>query len=174
MKKIVSIFAILLCASVAVALTADDISKEVNSKIREAENAFFAGSVENAAKLLEEAQVGLEQLKKQDASHRSLKTLETKHDRLKSRIDKKLDTNITSVTRSSAASNPVAKPKEENSLSSGAKNNLEKAGREMDFAEKELAKGEKSLDAEQFNLVESYVFNANSKLKMQPDCSNEW
>ena len=164
MKKWIPVFVVLLWACAAVAVTADDISKEVNSKIREAENAFFAGNVEDAAKLLEAAQAKLKQLKNQDASHRSLKTLETKHDRLKSRIDQKLDTS-TPVTKSSTASRSPAKTEEKNSLSTGAKNNLEKAGRDMDAAEQEIAKGEKSLQAGQFNLVESYVFNADNKLK---------
>lgn len=35
----------------------------------------------------------------------------------------------------------------------------------MDFANQEIAKGEKSLKIKQFNLVDSYIFNADSKLK---------
>jgi hypothetical protein len=161
MKKIFSFLLVFLWVSSAPALTADDMSKEVNKQIRHAEQVYFKGKAQEASSLLQEAETSLIKLKSQDPNHRSLKSLQTKYDRLKAKVDKKLAKS--SASESSAAA-PAAKSALSQKLSHGAKSNLKKADREMNFAERELAKGEKSLQAKQFNLVESYIFNTRSKL----------
>ncbi len=165
MKKMISVLVVLFWSCAAFASTADDLSKNVNDLIRSAENEFFKGKTSEAATQLQEAGNALEQLKSLAPDHKSLKTLQTKYDRLKEKIDRKL-------VGSAAPAAPKTLPMPDSGqpsppsqdLSSGAKSNLQRAGREMDFTEQELAKGEKSLQDKKFNLVESYIFNANSKL----------
>ena len=166
MKKSISVIVILFWCCAALASTADDISKNVNRLIRSAENEFFAGKTNDAASILQKAEEGLLQLKSEDPSHKSLKTLQTKYDRLKKRVDKKLEnSNPSKAPNANAAAEPANSSTMSPELSRGAQGNLKSANREMDFAEQEFIKGEKSLQDQKFNLVESYLFNANSKLE---------
>ena len=167
MKKNLSVLVLLLWVGVAFASTAGNISKNVNSLIRSAENKYFNGEINEAATMLLEVEDGLVKLKSEDPAHKSIKTLQTKYDRLKARVDKKLGNNSSKTapkakakaTPGIAQSSPAVK-----ALSHGAKNNLKNADREMDFAEQEFAKGEKKLQDKEFNLVDSYIYNAKSKL----------
>lgn len=165
MKRLL-VMVLLLCCTATFALAADsakDLSKKANTLIRKAENKFFSRKVEDADGMLKEANQFLEQLKAVDSGYKSLKTLQGKHDRLRKKVDKKLNANTesaqTAIKKSSGAAGMKA-------LSHGAKSNLKKANREMDFAEKELAKGEKSLSTGDYNLVKSYSYNMGSKLEM--------
>ena len=164
MRKILLVFGMVLWASLAIASNADDISKDVNNLIRSAEKAFFKGDADNAATLLKQAEDGLSKLKSEDPSHRTLKSLQSKHDRLKAKVEKKLGASASPAASKPAAAAGPAQSSASEDLSSGAKSNLRKADREMEFAEKELAKGEKSLQDKKFNLVESYLYKANDKL----------
>ncbi len=167
MKKKLSVLVLLLWVSVAFASTAGDISKNVNSLIRSAENKYFNGKVNEAATMLLKVEDNLVKLKSEDPAHRSIKTLQTKYDRLKVRVDKKLG-NSSSKTAPEAKATPgiVQSSPEVKALSHGAKNNLKNAAREMDFAEQKFVKGEKSLQDKEFNLVNSYIYNVKSKLEV--------
>jgi hypothetical protein len=165
MKKLISVLVLLFWSSVGLASTADDISKDVNSLIRSSEKAFFKGEINEAASILQQAEERLGQLKSEDSGHKSLKSLQKKHDRLKARVDKKLGANATTATTAKTTAPGAEKSAPAASkLSHGAKSNLKKAGKAMDFAEQEFAKGEKSLQQQDFNLVESYVANAKGRL----------
>lgn len=166
MKKVLLVLGLFLWASMAFASNADDISKSVNSLIRNAEKAFFKGDADNAATLLQQAEEGLIQLKTEDPSHRTLQSLQTKHDRLKAKVDKKLGASASpAASKPTAATGPAQASSESKDLSHGAKNNLKKADREMDFAEQELAKAGQSLQDQKFNMVESRLYNANGKVE---------
>ena len=169
MKKILSVLVFLFLATTAFASSSDDVSKNLNSLIRSAESQYFKGKTEAAASILQEAEGVLIQLKSQDPAHRSLKSLQTKYDRLKARVDKKLGNTASSsglkTTKKGSASALEKSSTASKGLSNGAQNNLKKAEKEMDFAEKEFAKAEDSLQNKDFNLVESYIYNANSKLE---------
>lgn len=166
MKKMLLIVVFLLGTSTAFASNADDISKNVNSLIRSAENKYFSGKANEAAALLLEVQDNLVKLQAQDSNHKSLKRLQTKYERLKVKVDKKLGTSSASRTSSTKVTSDVAQSSSSGkALSSGAKSNLKKANREMDFADKEFVKGEKSLQDKKFNLVDSSIYNAKSKLE---------
>jgi hypothetical protein len=106
------------------------------------------------------------QLKAEAPEHKSLKSLQNKYSRLKTRIDKKLGSSGSSApAKPTPAQAAAGAAQATDKLSHGAKSNLKKAARELDFAEQELAKGEKSLQSKQFNLVDSYVFNAKAKVE---------
>lgn len=166
MKKMVAVLMVFLWVCTAVASTADDISKNVNKLIRNAEKAYFKGKADEAAAVLQEAQNGLAKLKSEAPDHRSLKSLQTKYDRLKANVDKKLGRSKSpTAPNGTAAPGPAKSSHASQDLSHGAKSNLKKAERELDFAEREVAKGEKSLQDNKFNLVESYIFNAGSQLE---------
>ncbi|NCD33529.1 MAG: hypothetical protein EOL87_08965 [Spartobacteria bacterium] len=166
MKKVSIILAIgMLWTCTAMASTADDISKKVNNLIKSAENDFFKGNITEASTVLQEAGTELAELKTEDPDHASLKWLPKKYDRLKERIDKKLAGSAPASTPKTATASHAGTPSfTSDVLSSGAKKNLQGAAREMDFAEEQLAKGEKSLKDKHFNLVESHAYNAKSKL----------
>ncbi len=166
MRKILMVLAVIFWASAAFASNADDISKNVNSLIRSAEKAYFKGEADNAATILQEAEDGLVQLKSEDPAHKSLKTLQKKYDRLKARVDKKLGKSASpAAPKKTAAPSPAQTSPPSKDLSSSAKSNLQKAEREMKSFEQELAKGEKRLEDEKFNLVESSVYRAKRKLE---------
>jgi hypothetical protein len=166
MRKIILILVVLLSASLVFASTADDISKNVNKLIRSAEKEFFKGKTNEAAKILKQAAAALDQLKAKDPGHKSLKTLQNKYNRLKTRVDKKLGKTASGILpKTKKTSGPVKSSSALKDLSHGAKSNLKKANRELDFAEKELIKGEKSLQDKKFNLVDSYIFNTKSRLE---------
>lgn len=166
MKQILFFLLVLFC-SVSYALageTPNDISKEANALIRQAERNFFSSKAQEASDLLNQAAQLLEQLRTIDEGNSKLKSLQGKHDRLRKRVDQKLDKSGNTVgtgeTIKKAVTSPGDKP-----LSHGAKSNLKKAHREMDFAEKELTKAEKSLAAGDFNMLKSYSFNTNGKIE---------
>ncbi len=167
MKKIILLLAVLAWSSVVFASTADDISKDVNSLIRSSEKAFFKGKTDEAATILKQAEERLGQLKSEDSAHRSIKSLQTKYDRLKARVDKKLGNSASSGAPAAAAASgsvqsaPAAKTE---GLSSGAKSNLKKAGRAMDSFEDALAKSEQSLQEKRFERVKSRVGSATEHL----------
>ena len=164
MKRLIPLLTVILWTSLALA-AAGDISKDANKLIRSAENEYFNGKIEIATTLLHEAEDMLSQLQQEDPGHRSLKTLRTKHDRLKARIEKKLGKTQGKKSPRPAAPAGAQSAATAKKLSHGAKNNLKKADREMNFAEQELTKGQQSLQEKQFNLVESYIFNATSKVE---------
>lgn len=165
MKGIMSVFITILWACTVMASTADDLSKNVNQQIRNAEKQFFAGKLDQASKLLDEAGAGLDQLQKEDATHKSLKSLKSKYDRLKKQVDKKLGPGQSAASQASSSVKTGGPPASgSQSLSHGAKGNLEKAGRQMDFAEKELAQAEQNLQDKEYNMVDSRIFNTQSDL----------
>lgn len=166
MKRFIPVLLILLWSCAASASTADDISKNVNKLIRSAEKEFFSGKTNDAASILQEAVQALNQLKSEDPEHRSLKTLQRKYDRLKAKVDKKLGNSTSSAAPGQrTTSAPSQSGGISQDLSRGAKSNLKRAGREMDFAERELGKSEKSLQKKKFNMVDSYIYNASSRLE---------
>ncbi|WP_321493906.1 hypothetical protein [uncultured Desulfobacter sp.] len=165
MKRIILIFITVLWACTVMASPADDMSKNVTQQIRMAEKQFFAGKFDQAAKLLNEAGAGLDQLQKEDASHKSLKSLTSKYDRLKKQVDKKLGAGQSTESQASSfVKTGGPHDSGSQSLSHGAKGNLEKAHRQMDFAEKELAKAEQNLQGKEYNMVDSRIFNTTSNL----------
>lgn len=154
MKKFFITLLVLLWTFAVLASTADDISRNVNHLIRSAEKEYFKGKTIEVSGILQEAEAELIKLKSEDPGHRSLKSLQTKYDRLKKRVDKKMGNSASTAKNKSGAASDDDKPSSASKLLSyGAKSNLKKAAREMDFAEKELAKGEKSLKDKQFNLI---------------------
>lgn len=167
------IFMLLFCGSVSLTFAegpAKDLAKAANSLLRQAESKFFAGKIEDADELLKQAEQNLEKAKAlekaktKDAGATALKTLQGKHDRLRQRVDQKLQAGEKPASAAGRVTqtqdSPGIKP-----LSHGASSNLKQAGQEMDFAEKELAKGEQSLATGAYNLVKSYSFNLGEKLK---------
>lgn len=161
MKRILSIVLVLLWSCVAFASTADDISREANKLIRTAEKEFFAGKADAALISLQAAQIKLDTLKGEDPSHRSLKSLQHKYDRLYERVEKKLGQNTQQVNQTATQAAP---PKGGDELSSGAKSNLKAARKELDSARKELAKAEMNLQAKKFNMVKSQAANTADML----------
>lgn len=170
MKKFSVVFMLFLflpssLLTAAFATTPDEIAKKANTLIRTAEKEYFNGKNIEAAALLQAAHDNLEALKAAGPTPQSTKTLWTKYERLKERVDKKLGVSPSPATAGTETRSASAQPSLEAKLSQGARNNLKKAASEMDFAEKELAKGEKGLQEGKFNLVESYIYNAGSKLE---------
>ena len=93
------------------ALQADDLAKEINKELRSAENNMFSGKNEVADKQLEDISLKLTALKELDAEHKNIKTLESKYDRTKKTIDKKLGrtTKVSSGEIKGLAEKPVVK-----------------------------------------------------------------
>jgi uncharacterized protein YbcI len=85
--------AISLCLGMAVsasAVTGDDLAKEADKLIRNAERNMFNRNIVEAAKMLEEASTTIDALKAADPEHKKLKTLEGNYAKAKAQVDKKL------------------------------------------------------------------------------------
>lgn len=157
------IFIVVCCfTAVAWASSGDDIAKNINKLIRSAEKHYFSKKIQEADASLMEAQKELEELRALDSTHKSLKSLQSKYDRMRKQLDKKLAQDKGKSSIVSAVSTGSSGVK---ALSHGGKSNLKKAGKELDFALKELEKGEASLVGGDFNMVESYIYNMESKLE---------
>lgn len=166
MKYFSSILLLLLSVSVVFASNADDISKNVNSLIRSAENKYFKGKINDAATALPEVANGLLKLKSEDPAHRSIKTLQTKYNRLKARVDKKIGSNVSKTLPKAKETLGVLQTSSAvKALSHGAKNNLKKANLEMDSAEADLAGGEKHFQDEKIKRANSSIYNMKCKLE---------
>lgn len=103
MKKFFITLLVLLWSFAALASTADDISRHVNDLIRSAEKEYFKGKTIESSGILQEAEAELIKLTSEDPGHRSLKSLQTKYDRLKTQVDKKLGNSASTVKKKSAA-----------------------------------------------------------------------
>jgi DNA repair exonuclease SbcCD ATPase subunit len=134
------------------AADADTLAKQANAELRSAEREFFDGKLESADTRIAQAAKLLEELRKADASHRNLKSLEAKHQKLRKDLDRRLG-----KTTSTSAPVPVAttKPADASTSShaapgtSGAMNrDLQKAVKDVDYSlgrfEALMAKSESS------------------------------
>ena len=123
----------------ALAKSPADSAKAANTMIREAEKNMFRGKIEQAAKLLDEARAELDALAGADPSYSQLKGLESKYNRIKKQVDKKLS--------SGTAKAPAAPAMVQTSKSSGDKlpagvsKRIKDINRELDKVDRYLSKG---------------------------------
>jgi hypothetical protein len=147
---------------VAFATTGDDLAKKAESLIGSAERAFFANKIDEAHETLNNAGTMLEELKSQAPEHKSLKNLQNKHDRLKQRIDQKINKAAAIPGKAATA---TAAPAGGNELKSGAKSTLKTADTEINYAGNYLEKARESMANSDFNKLESHIYSAESHLQ---------
>ena len=80
----------LLTALPVIAQNADELSREINKDLRNAQGLMFKGKTQEAQGLLENIQSKMEQLKAADPNHRSLKGLQGKCDKLQKDLSRRL------------------------------------------------------------------------------------
>jgi len=83
LKKLMVVVVLLCLSSLTHAAKSDDLSKEANDLIRKAENAFFSGKFQESDTFWNQGVIQLNALKSEDPAHRSIKTLDTKYERLR-------------------------------------------------------------------------------------------
>ena len=120
----------------ASAATPDELARNASTIIRQAENAFFKGDLEETGSLLQEGGALVEELMAVAPDHKQSKNLKKKLDRLQDRLDKKLQ--VAPPPKSVSAGG---------GLSSGARSTLDKAERAMAHAEERLEKAREFLEA---------------------------
>jgi hypothetical protein len=96
---------------------ADALAKQINSELRTAQRAMFAGKKEEADSQVKAVKELLEQLKAADPDHRNLKSLQSSYDRLRKDLDRRLGRGTTgsapttttpTTTKPAATSKPAA------------------------------------------------------------------
>ncbi len=93
-----TLFIFILCVPVVlltvpksiVANESDDLAKVINQEVRQAERLMFSGKNEEADQLLDQVAEKLTALGKADPTNRSLKSAQSKFDRIRKQVDKKL------------------------------------------------------------------------------------
>ena len=164
MKKLIIIILLCFCSTslVLASDSAEDLSKKANKLIRDAERNYYSRKTTEADELLNQAKQLLEEIKAADPSYKNLKSIQSKYDRTRKMVDKKLGSKSVGTTTSTAPAPSTSGPKP---LSHGAKSNLKSAYDEMKFAQSEMDQGEKALKDNKLNLVRSYNANAEQRLK---------
>lgn len=159
----------------AEAASPDDLAKSANKLIRSAENAFFAGDLDEASTLLEQGTAELEKLKAENPSHKQIKNLENKRKRLRDRVDKKVAATApkapaTPKVPGAAAVKPATK--DATKLSSGGRSTLKSAERGMDQAETRLEMARDRFEAgnlercmSQISSAQNYLADADAMLE---------
>ena len=164
LKKLMIVLLLVCLSSLAYAGKADDLSKEANNLIRNAENSFFNGKFQEADTILNQALIQLNALKSEDPDHRSIKTLDTKYQRLKVRVDQKLSPGSPAPKSTSAPA--TAKPDDgSKELTSGARQTLTSADEAMDAFLLSLGEARESLTEDNFNMFGSRLYRAENHLK---------
>jgi len=167
----------LILPSLSVSVFAADVealSKEINSEIRQAERMMFGGKNEEADALLQGAREKLNELSSLDSEHRSLKSLQSKFDRIRKQVDKKLGKDASTKPASADASEPAAEkpstPKKTTSTSSSGSSSdryklqmqeraLKKIVKDVDYA---LGRAMSCLEPEGYGVTPS---SASSKVQ---------
>lgn len=156
---------LLLCwAGVALAATGDDLVKNFNNLLRDAEKAFFSSRISDADEILAKANSELERLKTQDPENKSLKNLQGKYERLKKRVDQKQGETSKPLQAAPSQSSAVAGPGS-GELKSGAVSSLKSADKDLNHAERYLGRAKESLNKSDFNLFGSGVYSVESHLE---------
>ncbi len=162
MRKLMVVTLLVCLGSSVAAAKSDDLAKTANNLIRQAENSFFSGNPQEAQSLLDQAASQIEALKAEDPGHKSIKTLETKFERLKKRVDEKLSG---APASKSPTHPPAGQPAAASSqLSTGAVQTLANAGKEIDAAQAALAQARESLAQNDFNLFGTRLYKAGDRL----------
>jgi hypothetical protein len=123
----------LLTAPPAQAQNADDLSREINKELRNAQSLMFKGKAQEAQALLETIQGRMEQLKAADPNHRSLKGLERKYDKLQQDLSRRL-----AKEEAPKATKPVARKTPSEKFPAGAARCIREMDRAMKNAERSL------------------------------------
>lgn len=93
-KGILSVIVVVLLGFSSLSATAstagDDLAREADQLIRNSERNMFNGKVDEAVQLLEQAAAKIEQLKSVDPANSRLRSVESKYDRLKKQLDRKV------------------------------------------------------------------------------------
>ena len=161
MAVILGLLFAVLSASFVMAESPVDMARAINKAIRTAERATFSGKWQEAAQIMAETKLKLEQFKTAHPGHSRLKSLESSFARLQKKIDRKLGgaPGAKRAVKSPAPPKPApakaakakpapvkaAPPKPaaaaSGSLSSGAARQLKEMIRHLDRAQKTLEKG---------------------------------
>ncbi len=131
---------------------ADDLAKEADKIIRNAERKMFSGKNEEAAAMLQEAAGLLEQGKAEDPANKKILQTEKKFDRIQTNVDKKLGKSVEkasgagaalpekpqpkALSTGSAAATPAAKQTAAAKLPGGVKKRLKDISAHLDNAER--------------------------------------
>lgn len=112
MKRISVFFVILLLSlsSLAFATSADQLVKDLNTGLRNAQSAYFNQKFENSKVELEKCGAMLAELKQLDAQHKQLKSFEQRYDKLKSDLEKKLNKGAPKATTTQAVAGEKSAP----------------------------------------------------------------
>jgi hypothetical protein len=88
---------------------ADDLAKEIDQGLRAAEKNMFNGKNEEADKQLATIAVQLESLKALDSQHKNLQSLDSKYERTRKTIDKKLGRTMKAASQQELPKKPAVK-----------------------------------------------------------------
>ena len=133
---------------------AGDLAKSANTMIRNAERTMYEKKIDQSVKLLEEARVTLDALKTSDPTYPQIKSLETKYERIKKQVDKKLGS--TPVNPSPSSPSPSIKTSSSGKLPAGVSKRLNDINRELTTVERYLAKeNESSIKQADYKLNEA-------------------
>lgn len=127
-------------AATAVGADANALASKINTDLRAAERAMFAGKAAEAYTQVKAVATLLEELKETDPNHRNLRTLQSKYDKLRKDLDRRLgktSTGATPTVTAPATPKPVA-PKPAGSLSASERAAIQravaKAVKDVDYA----------------------------------------
>lgn len=144
-KVIVAVFLVMsFLTSGTVIAGADNLSKQADKIIRNAERKMHSGKNEEAETMLQEAAALLEQGKSEDPENSKITQTQTKLDRIQKSVDKKLG-----KTAEKTSSSEAKLPKKDDSteLPSNVKSKLTKITMHLENAESDLARGKRAKSA---------------------------
>ena len=90
------------------ACSSEQLASDIDKAIRTAEKSTFSGNYQEAASIMNEVTVKLEELKNSDPQNRKLRALTLKYDQLQKKIGKKV--NVAEAPAPSSAAKPESKP----------------------------------------------------------------
>lgn len=145
---------LITASSPAWAIDADAVSKQVNKDLRQAERLMFNGKNLEADALLKEIHQKIEEIRKEEPDYQSLKRLQSKYQRTRKQVDKKLPKNVqtqpTSVSKPETSHKPVQSKPHVSGSSSGYKQQMQnraikKVVKDVDY---ELGRAREELEPE--------------------------
>ena len=118
--------------------TVDDLAKQANKLVRDAERKMHSGKNTDADLLLQKAVALIEQGKAQDPNNNKILQIEKKYTRIKKNVDKKLREN--QPTESASTAPAITTSSDDNKLPSGVTKRLRDIKRHLDRAERYIEK----------------------------------
>jgi hypothetical protein len=135
-KHAIGVLACLLFFLFAGQLWAADVAalvKGVNKDVRQAERLMFSGKNSEADALLQTVSTNLDQIRSTDASNKSLSGLQSKYERIRTQVDKKLGRTASQAASSSAVQAPVKPAVPKAATGSSSANNYKKQMQDRDM-----------------------------------------